>query len=186
LAPPWPRRSLRDLLIEHSGVDYAQYRADAEIREAAVGVGLAVEPTWDRAKVIDELMTRFVEPNLIAPTFVIDYPVETTPLAKRVAGQPSEVERFEAYVGGMELANAFTELNDPLDQRERLTEQAQARTDSDQTAEVDEDFVEALEHGMPPTGGLGLGIDRLVMVLANRPSIRDVILFPQLRSRSGG
>ncbi len=186
VAPPWTRRSLRELLIEHAGVDYAEHGTDAELRAAAAGAGLAVEPTWGRAKLVDELMSTFVEPRLIAPTFVVNYPVETTPLAKRRPGQPDEVERFEAYIGGMEIANAFTELNDPLDQRQRLAAQASARVDGDDEAqEVDEDFVEALEHGMPPTGGLGLGIDRLVMVLANRPSIREVILFPQLRARGG-
>jgi lysyl-tRNA synthetase class 2 len=185
LAPPWPRFSLRELIIEHTGVDFAAFGTDDELRQAAVRAGLTAEPSWDRAKVVDELMSTFVEPKLIAPTFVVNYPVETTPLAKRVSNNPDEVERFEAYIGGIEIANAFTELNDPLDQRRRFREQAQARVDDGEAAEVDEDFVEALEHGMPPTGGLGLGIDRLVMVLANRQSIRDVILFPQLRARGG-
>lgn len=185
LAPPWPRHSLRDLLIEHVGVDYRAHPDDASLRSAAAGVGLPVEPTWNRAKVIDELMSAYVEPRLVRPTFVVDYPVETTPLAKRRADSPEEVERFEAYLGGMEFANAFTELNDPVDQRRRFEEQAAQRAAGSEEAQaLDEDFLEAVEHGMPPTGGLGLGVDRLVMVLANRPSIREVILFPQLRSRT--
>jgi lysyl-tRNA synthetase class 2 len=132
-------------------------------------------------------MTVFVEPKLVQPTFVVNYPAETTPLAKRRPEAPDEVERFEAYAAGMEIANAFSELNDPIEQLRRLEEQAGGRTDGDDESQpVDVDFVEAMEHGMPPTGGLGVGIDRLVMLLTNRQSIREVILFPQLRSREGG
>ena len=120
------------------------------------------------------------------PTFVVNYPAETTPLAKRRAEAPDEVERFEAYAAGMEIANAFSELNDPIEQLRRLEAQVSLRADGDDESQpVDMEFVEAMEHGMPPTGGLGLGIDRLVMLLTNRPSIREVILFPQLRSREG-
>jgi lysyl-tRNA synthetase class 2 len=125
-----------------------------------------------------------VEPRLIGPTFVLDYPVETTPLAKRRPDRPDEVERFEAYIGGMEIANAFSELNDPIEQRARFESQAAAYVaGDDEVQEIDRDFLEAVDHGMPPTGGLGIGIDRLMMVMTNLPSIRDVILFPQLRSR---
>jgi lysyl-tRNA synthetase class 2 len=184
LSPPWPRRTMHNLLVEYAGVDYRAYPDDASMREAAASAGLTVDPTWNRAKVIDELMGEFVEPKLIRPTFVIDYPVETTPLAKRRPNQPDEVERFEAYIGGMEIANAFSELNDPVEQRRRFDEQVAQRAAGDEEAQAeDEDFLEAIEHGMPPTGGLGIGIDRLVMVLTNRPTIREVILFPLLRSR---
>jgi lysyl-tRNA synthetase class 2 len=130
-------------------------------------------------------MTEHVEPTLISPTFVVDYPIETTPLAKRRQERPDEVERFEAYIGGMEIGNAFTELNDPVDQRRRFVAQVREHAAEDDEAQaVDDDFLEAVDHGMPPTGGLGVGIDRLVMILSGQTSIREVILFPQLRSRS--
>jgi lysyl-tRNA synthetase class 2 len=183
--PPWPRRSMRELLIEHAGVDLAEYPDTLSLQSAARNTGLHVDPEWSRAKVIDELMSTYVEPKLTGPIFVLDYPAETTPLAKRRAERPDEVERFEAYLGGMELANAFTELNDPIEQRRRFEAQATARSDDDETLAVDEEFLEAVEHGMPPTGGLGIGIDRLVMLLTNRPTIREAILFPQLRPREG-
>jgi lysyl-tRNA synthetase, class II len=186
VTPPWPRRSMRELLIEHARVDYAEHPDAESLGDAARGVGLAVEPAWNRAKIIDELMTVYVEPKLIQPIFVVNYPAETTPLAKRRQEAPDEVERFEAYAAGMEIVNAFSELNDPIEQRRRLEAQASEQSDGDdETQPVDLEFVEAMEHGMPPTGGLGLGIDRLVMLLANQLSIREVILFPQLRSRDG-
>jgi lysyl-tRNA synthetase, class II len=184
--PPWPRKRMRDLILEHSGVDYRAHPDDESLRQAARAAGLTIDPAWSRAKVIDELMSEFVEPKLIAPVFVIDYPVETTPLAKRRAEEPSEVERFEAYIGGMEIANAFSELNDPVEQRRRFEEQVVLKAAGDEEAQAaDEDFLEAVEHGMPPTGGLGVGIDRLIMVLTNRSTIREVILFPALRAREG-
>lgn len=184
VTPPWPRHSLRDLLLKYAGVDYRAHRDVSSLVQAAKAAGLDVDPSWSRAKIIDELATVFVEPRLIGPTFVLDYPVETTPLAKRRPDQPDEVERFEAYIGGMEIANAFSELNDPVEQRARFEAQASAHVaGDDEVQEIDRDFLEAVDHGMPPTGGLGIGIDRLMMVMTNLPSIRDVILFPQLRSR---
>jgi lysyl-tRNA synthetase class 2 len=144
---------------------------------------LPLEPSSPRGKIIDELLSVKVEPTLIQPTFLIDYPVELSPLAKRKPGQPNVVERFEAFAGGIEIANAFTELNDALDQHARFLEQLDARAAGDEEAHlVDEAFIEALEYGMPPTGGLGIGVDRLLMLLTDQESIREVILFPQLRT----
>jgi len=143
-----------------------------------------VDPSKGRGRLIDELITTFVEPNLIEPTFLLDYPVEMSPLAKKKRGNDRLVERFEGFIAGVEIANSFTELNDPLDQRERFQQQARERCSDEEVEVVDEDFLEALEYGMPPTGGLGVGIDRLVMLLTGQPSIRDVILFPQLRKKT--
>ncbi len=183
LTPPWPRIPLREAIRAHTGIDYTALPSRAALHEAARQAGLQPEPSWSRGKVIDELLSVFVEPRLIQPTFLVDYPVELSPLAKRKRDDPETVERFECFIGGMEIGNAFSELNDPLDQRARFEAQARARQAGDEEAQpMDEDFLEALEYGMPPTGGLGLGIDRLVMLFTNRHSIREVILFPQLRT----
>ena len=147
-------------------------------------MGLDAPDTVGRGKLIDRLITNFVEPNLTQPTFVTDYPVELSPLAKRKPDNDRLVERFEAFISGLEIANAFTELNDPIEQRERFQQQMLQRDLEDEEAErMDDDFLVALEYGMPPTGGLGLGIDRLVMLLTDQHSIREVILFPQLRTK---
>jgi lysyl-tRNA synthetase class 2 len=180
---PWRRITLRDAIREHSGVDFEAHRDLESIREAAAGCGVRLEEAWGRGKIIDELLTT-VESKLIQPTYLIDYPVELSPLAKRKPDAPHLVERFELFIGGREVANAYTELNDPIDQRERFLEQVKLRAAGDDEVElVDEDFLVALEHGMPPTAGLGIGIDRLVMALTGQTSIREVILFPALREK---
>lgn len=184
LAPPWRRVSMRDAILEAAGVDIEAHRTQAELQAAAraQGIDLPRQPTW--GKLVEKLFELCVEPNLIQPTFVIDYPIEVSPLAKKKPGAPHLVERFEFFVGAIECGNAFTELNDPLDQRERFEEQAQFATQGDAEAHpLDEDFLTALEYGMPPTGGLGIGIDRLVMLFTDQVSIREVILFPALRAR---
>ena len=181
LAPPWQRLCLRQAIEDCSGIDFENHPDTLSLRSRMEEMGLEVDPAKERGRLIDELISTFVEPKLIQPTFLLDYPVEMSPLAKRKRDDDRLVERFEAFVNGMEIANAFTELNDPLEQRERFGQQLEER---DEEAEVaDEDFLEALEYGMPPTGGLGMGIDRLVMLLTGQSSIREVILFPQLRTK---
>jgi lysyl-tRNA synthetase class 2 len=183
-APPWPRLPLRQAIRDRADLDIEDYPDASSLREAARKAGIKVEDAWGRGKLIDELMTVHVEPHLVQPTFLIDYPIELSPLAKRKPGAPSYVERFELFICGREVGNAYTELNDPIDQRERFIEQARLRAQGDDEAEIaDEDFLIALEHGMPPTGGLGIGIDRLIMALTGVASIREVILFPALRER---
>ncbi|MFC1903587.1 lysine--tRNA ligase [Chloroflexota bacterium] len=188
LKPPWPRLSLREAVEKYSGVDFVKYptadglreRMRPRMREA----GLDVDPQKNWARLVDELIGTFVQPKLIQPVFLIDYPVSMSPLAKTKPGEERVVERFEAFIGGLEIANAFTELNDPQQQRERFEEQmAERQEESEEKWTIDEDFLLALEYGMPPTGGLGVGIDRLIMLLTHQPSIREVILFPQLRDK---
>jgi len=184
LTPPWQRLTLRQAIQERTGIDFEAYPDADSLRQAMAPLGVAVSETAGRGKLIDELLSTFVEPQLSQPTFLLDYPLELSPLAKRKPDNPRLVERFEGFLAGREIANAFSELNDPQEQRERFLEQARLRAAGDEEAErVDEDFLVALEHGMPPTGGLGVGIDRLVMALSGQQSIREVILFPQLRSR---
>jgi lysyl-tRNA synthetase class 2 len=183
-APPWPRVRLRDAILERSGLDIDEYPDAKSLRRAVSATEVHTEPTWGRGKLIDELATIYVEPHLMQPTFLIDYPIELSPLAKRKLDSPGYVERFEVFICGREVGNAYTELNDPIDQRERFIEQARLRVAGDEEAEVaDEDFLVALEHGLPPTGGLGIGIDRLIMALTGQSSIREVILFPAMRER---
>lgn len=184
VSPPWRRITLRDAIREGSSVDFDAYPDVEALRRAAAEAGVPAELSWGRGKIIDELLTIHVEPRLMQPTFLIDYPVELSPLAKRKTQSPHLVERFELFIAGREVANAYSELNDPIDQRERLLEQTRLRAAGDDEAEMaDEDFVIALEHGMPPAAGLGIGIDRLVMVLTGKASIREVILFPALREK---
>ena len=181
--PPWRRLTYRDALLAGAGVDLEGDGSLSALNDAAEANEVPVDPSWPRAKLLDELMKTLVEPTLVQPTLLERYPTETAPLAKRCPDDPRYIERFEVFVNGMEMANAYTELNDPLEQRARMEDQASARHGDDATP-VDEDFLLALEHGMPPAGGLGIGVDRLVMALAGVSNIREVILFPQLRDRS--
>ncbi len=182
--PPWKRLELRQAVLQDSGIDYDQYPDTASLRAEMARRAIAFDPSKARGKLIDELIGTFVDPNLIQPTILYDYPIELSPLAKKKPGSDKVVERFEAYAGGMEIANAFTELNDPLDQRQRFIQQMEERAAGDEEVpEPDEDFLRAMEHGMPPTGGLGVGVDRLVMLLTNQQSIREVIFFPALKEK---
>ena len=183
LAPPWRRVPLRDAVIEASGIDFEDYPDAETLHERMLQEGLHIEGTPNRGRLIDELISATVEPTLVQPTFLLDYPSEMSPFPKRKRGNDRLVERFEAFICGLEFANAFTELNDPVDQLERLENQLRSRVGDEDVQVADDDFIEAMEYGMPPTGGLGIGIDRLVMLLTNQDSIRDVILFPQLRGK---
>lgn len=183
LKPPWPRVSLREAITRESGIDFVQYPSADLLRIKMREKVIDADPQKNWAHLVDDLLTKFVEPKLIQPTFLVDYPVSLSPLAKRKPGEARVVERFEAFAGGTEIANAFTELNDPLEQRERFVQQARERQQHDEEETVDEDFLLALEFGMPPAGGLGVGIDRLVMLFTNNQSIREVILFPQLKEK---
>ncbi|TMK39503.1 MAG: lysine--tRNA ligase [Actinobacteria bacterium] len=183
VTPPWRRVTLREAIAERTGIDVLEHRDRGALVAAIEGAGLDLavsERTWPQ--LVDDLLTKMVEPTLQEPTFVLDYPVELSPFAKAHRSQRGLVERWEAFVGGVEIANAFTELNDPDEQRRRFEAQrAEAGAGDEEAQPYDEAFVRALEHGMPPTGGVGLGIDRLVMVLTGRRSIREVLLFPAMR-----
>ena len=184
LTPPWRRLTMRDALMQYAGIDFLEYRTADALHDVLQRHGIPIPPDASWHKLLGDLLAHTVEPHLIQPTFLMDWPVEISPLAKRTPDDDRLVERFEAYVAGWEIANAYSELNDPIDQRRRFQNQVALRAAGDEEAELmDEDFLVALEHGMPPTGGLGIGIDRLIMVLTNSRSIRDVILFPQLRRK---
>jgi len=183
LTPPWRRITMRDAILDATGVDYTQ-TPDADSLAAAIRArGLKCDARASRGKLIDGLFGDYVEPTLIQPTIIMDYPVDISPLAKKKADDPTTVERFEYFVAGMEMGNAFTELNDPIDQRARFVELRAAMAGEDENVHpLDEDFLNALSYGMPPTGGFGTGIDRLTMLFADRQSIREVLLFPHLKS----
>jgi lysyl-tRNA synthetase class 2 len=179
---PWRRTTLQDAIRAETGLDVLELRERGALVAAAAEKGIELDPTGVWPQLVDELLSKHVEPKITDPTFVMDYPKELSPFAKDHRSKPGLVERFECFAGGMEFANAFSELNDPDEQRARFEEQQRLAAAGDVEAQpYDEDFVRALEHGMPPTGGIGVGIDRLVMLLAGRRSLREVVLFPAMR-----
>ncbi|MFQ5847471.1 MAG: lysine--tRNA ligase [Candidatus Methylomirabilales bacterium] len=187
VSPPWPRLTVMEALRKMGGIREADLNDGERLRTVAEGRGVPVQPGWGWGKLVGELMAHLVEPHLVQPTFLLDFPLALSPLAKGKADDPRLAERFELFVAGMEIANAYNELNDPQEQRRRFQEQLRARERGDEEAHrMDEDFVRALEYGMPPAAGEGIGIDRLVMLFTDAPSIRDVILFPQLRPKDEG
>jgi len=184
LAPPWKRISMLDAIQEQTGVDFRDVTSLDKAVAIAKELGLAVEKGAGIGNIINAAFEEFVEPTLIQPTFIMDHPVEISPLAKRKASSPAFTDRYEAFVFTREIANGFSELNDPIDQKGRFLSQVSQRESGDDEAHMmDEDFVTALEYGLPPTAGLGIGVDRLVMLLTNAHSIRDVILFPHMRQK---
>lgn len=186
LSPKWTRLPMLEAVKVHSGLDFGAIKTAEEARRAVrqAGMGLELEPSDTWGSVLNKVFEEMVEPKLIQPTFVMDYPVEISPLAKRKAQEPGLTYRFELFIYGREIANAFSELNDPIDQKVRFLKQAEKRKAGDEEAHMmDEDYINALEYGMPPAGGLGIGMDRLVMLLTDSSSIRDVILFPLMKPR---
>jgi lysyl-tRNA synthetase class 2 len=181
---PWPRLELRQGLINTSGIDIASYPTAKSLEAEMKKRGIETKPGETRGKLIDLLLSDFLEPTLIQPTFLYDYPRDLSPLAKSKPGDPLTVERFEGYVAGFELCNAFTELNDPLDQEKRFLEMGRDyKADDEERHPMDEDYLRAMRYGMPPSGGFGMGVDRLIMLMTDHPNIREVILFPHLRTR---
>lgn len=178
---PWERLTMAESVKKYAGVDYYDWTDDDSARACAKEHNVRVEKNAAMGDVLAAFFDEFVEENLIQPTFIYDYPVEISPLAKRKPTDPAFTERFEYFICAREMGNAFSELNDPIDQRERFETQVNAKKAQGENAEVDEDFISALEYGMPPTGGLGFGVDRLVMLLTDSPSIRDVLLFPTMK-----
>ena len=186
LTPPWERRTMIDLIREHGGVDVHPSMPVEKLERACDDLGVPHEPGWDPGKLVMEIYEKTTEPNLVGPVFVLDYPRDVSPLARSHRDDPALVERFEPVVRGAELGNAFSELNDPVDQQARFEAQAELAAKGDLEAHgFDHDYVRALEYGLPPCGGLGIGIDRLAMLLAGVTTIREVILFPHLRPEAG-
>ena len=184
LKPPWRRVTLRDAVLEYSGIDFVAHPNAEMLRDKMRSMNIEADPSQNWAKLVDGLLDNFVKPKLIQPTFLFDYPVSMSPLAKSKPGNERVVERFQPFAAAMQLGNAYSELNDPILQRQRFQDQLKERQgEEEEHWTIDEDFLLALEYGMPPTGGLGIGIDRLVMLLTDQTSIREVILFPQLKEK---
>jgi lysyl-tRNA synthetase class 2 len=182
LKAPWKRVTMSDAVKEACGVDYATWENDQQARKTLDEMGVRYEKNATKGDCLAALFDEYVEANLIEPTFITDYPVEISPLAKRKKDNPALTERFEFFIYGKEGGNAFSELNDPFDQRERFEKQVAARHAlGDMNPRVDEDYINALEYGLPPTGGLGIGVDRMIMMFTDSPSIRDVLLFPTMK-----
>ena len=182
--PPWKRVDLRQGLIDAAGIDINEYPTSETLAKAMHEKGMKFNPEAARGKLIDHLLSEYLEPTFIQPTFLYDYPRDISPLAKNKPGDPTTVERFEGFVGGMELCNAFTELNDPIEQETRFLEMGREyKAEDEERHPMDEDYLQAMSYGMPPQGGFGMGIDRLLMLLTDQHSIREVILFPHLRSK---
>jgi len=182
--PPWQRVNLRQSLIDTAGIDISEYPTAETLEKAMEAKGMKFKPGEARGKLIGQLLEEFVEPTLIQPTFMYDYPRDISPLAKNIPGDPTTVERFEGFVNGMELCNAFTELNDPMEQEKRFLEMGRDyNADDEERHPMDEDYLHAMSYGMPPQGGFGMGVDRLVMLLTDQKNIREVLLFPPLRER---
>jgi len=181
--PPYPRLKFKEVMLKETRINIDQIRSRGELAKAAQSKGLKIEKSYGVGKILDELYKDFVRPKLIQPTFLTDYPLELSPLAKKIKNNPQYVERFQLIATGFELANCFSELNDPDDQLERLKEQEKLRKGGDEEAQrFDQDFIEALKHGMPPTAGFGMGLDRLIALLCNASNLKEVVLFPTLRS----
>jgi lysyl-tRNA synthetase class 2 len=185
MSAPWPRLDYFEALEQALGKDLREAQA-AELAALADAKDIAVDPAWDRGRLLDALSSKFVEPELVQPTFLMDHPKDISPLAKDHRSKPGQVERFEPLIAGMEMGNAFSELNDPAEQRRRFEAQMGLRAKGDDEAQMlDEDYIRALEVGMPPTAGLGIGIDRLCMLLTDAHHIREVLLFPMMRPTTG-
>lgn len=181
MTPPWTRMTMAEAVKRYSGIDYYAWESDEQARAQLLARGVHVDSQAVKGECLEACFDAFVEPNLVQPTFITDYPVSISPLAKRKRNEPDMTERFEFFINCSEMGNAFSELNDPIDQRARFEQQAAAKQAQGLHADIDEDFIAALEYGMPPTGGLGFGVDRLVMLLTDSASIRDVLLFPTMK-----
>ena len=185
IGKPWKRMTMKEAVKEYTGLDYDSWTSDADAVAQAKTKHAEIADTATKGEVLIELFEEFVEEKLIQPTIIYDYPVENSPLAKRKPTDPAFTERFEYFINACEFGNAFSELNDPIDQRERFTKQVMEKRKQGANAQIDEDFLTALEYGLPPTGGLGMGLDRFVMLLTDSASIRDVLLFPTMKSLDG-